>query len=207
MKRSIPRDRRPGRRAGFTLIEMLIVIIIIVILTGVSVALLGIFFRGQGVRQGSQIVQMAIAECKQAAAKTHRIHFLVFSMVNQEAWLEIHTDNIQNPDGIYQGDQNPTTTDADPAIDPPGKIDLPKHVQFNYAPTWIAFTPSGYCYFNGGFKEVQASTFDSVMNGASPNPIGDIIIKAETQPYFMCLDLDRATGKIRRSFFLNQGGQ
>jgi prepilin-type N-terminal cleavage/methylation domain-containing protein len=192
---------------GFTLVEMLIVIIIIVILTGVTVALLGIFFRGQGVRQGAMIVSQAIAEAKQAAAKTHRIHYLIFSPINQEAWMEIHSSNITNPSTMYQGDQNPTTVDTDPAIDPPGKIDMPKHVQFTYAPTWIAFTPSGYCYFNGGFKEVQASTFDSVMNGSSPNPVGDVILKVDVQPYTMCLDLDRATGKIRRSFFLNQGGQ
>jgi hypothetical protein len=183
------------------------VIIIIVILTGTTVALLGIFFRGQGVRQGAMIISQAIAEAKQAAAKTHRVHFLVFAPVNQDGWMEIHSDNITTPNGTYDGDQDSTTKDVDPAIDPPGKVDLPKFVQFTYAPKWIAFTPSGYCYFNSGFSEVQASTFDNVMNGSSPNPVGDVIIKISTQPYYMCMDLDRATGKIRRSFFLNQGGQ
>jgi len=42
------------------------------------------------------------------------------------------------------------------------------------------------------------------MNGQSPSPIGDVILKVDNQPYFMCMDLDRASGKIRRSFFLNQ---
>jgi prepilin-type N-terminal cleavage/methylation domain-containing protein len=190
-------------KAGFTLIEMLIVIIIIVILAGVSVALLNVFFRGQGVRQGSAIVSQVMAEAKQAAAKTHRVHFVIFSKTKTEAWLEIHTDNIQTPDGIYQGDQNSDSNDADPAL-PGGRIDLPKHVQFEYAPTWIAFTPSGYCYFGGGFKEIQASTFDSIMNGATPNPVGDVILKTSNQPYYMCMDMDRASGKIRRYFFLNQ---
>ena len=189
--------------AGFTLIELLVVIIIIVILASVSIALLGSFFRGQGVRQGASIVSMTIAEAKQAAAKTHRVHFVVFSKVKTEGWMEIHTDSIVSPDGIYQGDQDSTTNDADPAL-PGGRIDLPKHVQFDYAPTWIALTPSGYCYFSGGFKEIQASTFYNVMNGASPSAIGDIILKIDFQPYFMCLNLDRASGKIRRSFFLNQ---
>jgi prepilin-type N-terminal cleavage/methylation domain-containing protein len=191
------------RGAGFTLIELLVVIIIIVILASVSIALLGSFFRGQGVRQGAQIVSMTIAEAKQAAAKTHHVHFVVFSKTKTEGWMEIHTDNIQNPDGIYQGDQDSTTNDNDPAL-PGGRIDLPKHVQFDYAPMWIALTPSGYCYFSGGFKEIQASTFDNVMNGASPSAIGDIILKVDNQPYYMCMDLDRASGKIRRSFFLNQ---
>lgn len=196
------RGRGQGR-AGFTLIELLIVIIIIVILAGISVALMGVFFRGQGVRQGAAIVSQAIAEAKQASAKTHRIHFLVFSKVKTEAWMEIHSDNIQNPDGLYQGDQNSDTIDADPSL-PGSRIDLPKHVQFEYAPFWIAFTPSGYCYFSGGFKEIQSSTFDAVMNGPNPNPVGDIILKIDLQPFFMCMDLDRASGKIRRFFFLNQ---
>ena len=191
------------RGAGFTLIELLVVIIIIVILAGVAIALLGVFFRGQGVRQGASIVMMTIAEAKQAAAKTHRVHFVVFSKTKTEAWMEIHTDSIATPDGLYQGDQDSTTNDTDPAL-PGERIDLPKHVQFDYAPTWIALTPSGYCYFSGGFKEIQASTFDSVMNGPSPSPIGDVILKIDNQPFYMCLDLDRASGKIRRSFFLNQ---
>ncbi|HLF93529.1 MAG TPA: prepilin-type N-terminal cleavage/methylation domain-containing protein [Planctomycetota bacterium] len=193
------------RDRGFTLIEMLVVIIIIVIIAGVSVALLGVFFRGQGVRQGSMIVSQVIAEAKQAAAKSHRVHYVVFSKTQTEAWMEIHRDNPTNLDGLYQGDQNSDSNDADPAL-PGGRVDLPKHVQFDYAPVWIAFTPSGYCYFSGGFKEIQASTFDAVMNGASPNPVGDIIIKIDLQPYYMCMDLDRASGKIRRTFFLNQEG-
>ncbi len=194
------------REKGFTLIEMLIVIVIIVILAGVSVALMGVFFRGQGVRQGATIVSQVVAEAKQAAAKSHRVHFVIFSKTKTDAWMEIHIDNIQSPDGIYQGDQSSDTIDADPALEG-GRIDLPKHVQFEYAPMWIAFTPSGYCYFSGGYKEIQSSTFDAVMNGNSPNPVGDIILKVDMQAYYMCMDLDRASGKIRRSFFLNQEQQ
>jgi prepilin-type N-terminal cleavage/methylation domain-containing protein len=201
MKGTIGRARR-----GFTLIEMLVVIIIIVILAGVTIALLGAFFRGQGVRQGAQIVSQVIAEARQAAAKTHRVHFVVFSKTNTEGWMEIHVDNLLAPNGLYDGDQDPTTVDQDPAL-PGGPVELPKHVQFSYAPTWIAITPSGYCYFNSGFTEIQASTFDAVMNGASPSPVGDVILKIDNQPYLMCMDLDRASGKIRRSFFLNQDGQ
>lgn len=198
------RSATSGRRAGgFTLIEMLIVIIIIVILATTSVMLMNVFFRGQGVRQGAMIVSQAVAECKQRACEKHRVFFLVFSKTGQDAWVEIHEDNPKSPDGIYQGDQDPTSVDADPVVDGL-KIDLPKWVVFQYSPQWVAFTPSGYTYFNGSFKEVQASTFDAVMNGSNPNPIGDVIMKIQARPYFMCLDLDRASGKIRRSFFLNQ---
>jgi len=100
---------RSRDHAGFTLIELLVVIIIIVILAGVTIALMGSFFRGQGVRQGASIVSQAIAEAKQAAAKSHRVHFLVFSKVKTEGWMEIHIANVLNTTGIYNGDQDSST--------------------------------------------------------------------------------------------------
>jgi prepilin-type N-terminal cleavage/methylation domain-containing protein len=191
------------RRGGFTLLEMLVVIIIIAILAGTSVMLMNSFFRGQGVRKGAMIVTQAVAEAKQMAAKTHRTVFLVFSPAKTEGWMEIHTDF--NEDGIYQGDQKDTSVDPDPAIDRT-KIELPKFVQFEKSPVWIGFTPSGYVIFNGGFVEMQASSFDAIMNGSNPTAVGDVVLMLQNRGFKMCLDLDRASGKIRRSFFLNQEG-
>jgi prepilin-type N-terminal cleavage/methylation domain-containing protein len=198
------------RERGFTLIEMLIVIIIIVILAGASVALLNAMLRGQGVKQGAMIVTQAVAEAKQQAAKTHKVVFLVFSPLGggaaggaagPEGWLEIHMD--KNEDGVYQGDQKLDSQDSDPAIEGL-KIDLPRFVVFEGAPVWIGFSPSGYITFSPGFKEVQASTFDAVMNGSNPRAIGDVILRMSGRGFYMCVDLDRASGKVRRSFFLNQ---
>jgi len=189
------------RSGGFTLLEMLVVIIIICILAGTSLMLVNVFFRGQGVRQGAMIVTQAVAEAKQMAAKTHRTVFLVFSPAKQEGWLEIHTDF--NEDGIYQGDQKDTSIDPDPAIDRT-KIELPKFIEFERAPVWIGFTPSGYVIFNSGFTEMQASSFDAIMNGSNPRAVGDVILTLSKRGFKMCMDLDRASGKIRRSFFLNQ---
>src|SRR5213075_1974739 len=97
------------REKGFTLIELLIVIIIIVLLTTMSVALLSVFFRGQGARQGAMVVTQVLAQAKQEAAKTHKYHFVVFSKNGEDAWMEIHKDNINNSNGLYDGDQNPKT--------------------------------------------------------------------------------------------------
>ena len=191
------------RRQGFTLIELLIVIIIIVILTTLSVALLSVFFRGQGARQGAMIVTQVLAQAKQEAAKTHKYHFVVFSKNGEDGWMEIHKDNIQMSNGIYDGDRNPKTTqDSDPLV-ADSYTELPKNVTFERSPDWIAISPSGYCGFNPGFTEMQASSFDTVMNGANPTPVGDIVIRVMNQGYTMCLDLDRASGKIRRNFFVN----
>ena len=195
------------RNAGFTLLEMMVVIIIIVILASVSVALMNVFFRGQGVRQGAMIVTQAVASAKQKSAEKHRYHFLVFSQVGggtgpeKQGWMEVHED--KNEDGIYQGDDKPDTVDADPALEG-YKVDLPKFVVFDAAPSWVAFSPSGYCHFNPGFKEIQASSFDKVMNGSNPTPVGDMILRVTGRGFVMCIDLDRASGKVRRFFFINE---
>lgn len=189
--------------SGFTLLELLIVIIIIVLLATMSVALLSVFFRGQGARQGAMIVTQVLAQAKQEAAKTHRYHFIVFSKIGKDGWMEIHKDDPQMSNGIYNGDQVPdTTSDSDPLV-VNSYTELPRNVAFENAPDWIAISPSGYCGFNPGFKEMQASSFDNVMNGPSPKPVGDIILRVLNKPFVMCLDIDRASGKIRRNFFLN----
>ena len=197
------RSGRPkgGREGGFTLLEMMIVIAIIGIILGASIALLGLFFKGESVRQASSIVAQGVAEAKQWAAKEHAYFFLVFSKTGEEGTIEIHRD--ANKDGVYQGDQDVRTPDADPAVE--GKwADLPKFVVFETAPRWISFAPSGYLGFAPGFNEVQASTFDMIHNGSNPNPVGDVVVKVNNRNYRVCMDLDKATGKVRRSHFLGE---
>jgi prepilin-type N-terminal cleavage/methylation domain-containing protein len=195
------------RQKGFTLLELLIVIIIIVLLTTLSVALLSVFFRGQGARQGAMIVTQVLAQAKQESAKTHKYHFVVFSKKGQDGWMEIHKDNIQMSNGIYDGDQDPkTTSDSDPLVQD-SFTELPRNVSFDKSPDWMGIAPSGYCSYNAGFPPMSASSFDSIMNGSKPTPVGDIILRVNNKPYVMCMSIDRASGKIRRSFFINEDGQ
>ena len=189
------------RSRGFTLLEMMIVIAIIGIILGATVALLGLFFKGESVRQAATIVAQGVAETKQWAAKEHEYYFLVFSKPGEtnDGWIEVHRD--ANKDGIYQGDQDFKTPDADPVVEGV-RADLPKFVNFETAPNWISIAPSGYIGFAPGFNEVQASTFDTVHNGTSPKPVGDIVLKVSSRNFRVCMDLDRATGKVRRSHAL-----
>ncbi len=184
------------RPHGFTLLEMMIVIAIIGIILGAAVALLGVMFKGESVRQGAAIVSQGIAEAKQWAAKEHEYFFLVFSKTGEEGWIEVHRD--ANKDGLYQGDQDFKTPDADPVVEGI-RADLPKFVSFEIAPNWVGIAPSGYLSFAPGFNEVQASTFDAVHNGDAPKPIGDIVLKVANRGFRACMDLDKATGKVRRT--------
>lgn len=195
------------RRGGFTLVEMMVVIIIIIIMASVSVALLNTFFKGQGARQGGMIVMQAVARAKQAAAETHNVHFLVFSTIKKEGWLEVHRD--ADGDGRYTGDQDPATQEpdtGDPMLEG-HRIDLPKYVVFEVAPDWIAFQPSGHMtlYRAGSpYNDVPAGQFDGVMDklASASNRIGDVIVWVENQDYWMCLDVDRPSGKVRRQVFV-----
>ena len=188
------------------MVEVILVTVVLAILLTATISLFNTWFRGQGVRRGAIILSQALAQAKMRAAELHKHHFLVFSPPNaaeDQHWLEIHQD--MNLDGVYQGDHDPATdTDPDKPID--GNIILfPKFVYFDLAPQWIGVSPSGYMWFSGGFNEVQASSFDAVMNGPNPNAIGDVIIRVKGRDYAMCVDFDRAIGKIRRQFFLNEG--
>ena len=71
--------RNPRPETGFTLIELLVVIIIIVILAGMSVMLMSNFMKGQGVKQGTNLLASAFANARQYAADKRLVHFLVFS--------------------------------------------------------------------------------------------------------------------------------
>jgi prepilin-type N-terminal cleavage/methylation domain-containing protein len=199
------------RRKGFTLVELIVVICIIAIIASVTVGLVNIFFRGQGVRQGTMVVQQALAQAKQLAADKRTMYFVVF--LNKSDGGEIQ---------IYADTGTPTTApnrQYDPGTDTQVQVRpylLPKNVNFNgqYTPFFIGVGPSGYCEFSGtavgssassgsgSFTEVQASTFEASLAANQCN--GDIVLSQANKMYHMCLDVDRASGKIRRSHFLVQ---
>ena len=193
------------RRRGFTLIEMLIVIIIIIILASVLTASMSMFFRGQGVRQGTQQVIMAFAQARQLAATRNRIYFVVFHNDGDSGTLEIHENTTPDtdPDPIYGGDFNLTTEDSiDPAVGA-NPVGLPRNVFFMEGkyPPWVGIRPTGTCFFPDTFNPIGASDFDGNAAQADPLDIGDIVLEAVDQPHRMCLDLDRSSGKIRRWFY------
>ena len=189
------------KRAGFTLIEMLVVIVIIVLLAAGVVAAWNTMFRSQGVRKGAPLLIQAIAKGKQLSANQRVVHFLVMGNDADGGWIQIHID--ANGDGKFQGDNDHSTPDPDPAVEM-DLIQLPKFCEFEKKPDWMGFNPSGYIVFPSGFPEVQAGTFDGMMASGAPTAIGDIILRAKGEQMKLCIDLDRAAGKVRRHEFLAQ---
>lgn len=180
---------RQGREGGFTLFEMLIVIMIIVLVAGTSIATLNTFFRGQEVKQGAGLVSQAFTRCKQLASTERRVHFMVFDNVGDAGRIQTFVD--ANSNHVY-----------DPKTDkeiPGAPVDLPRFVKFAESPKWIGIEPNGYCVFNAGFREVSSGDFEGEI--AAGRPVGDIILQLEGRPYKMCMDVERASGKLRKSHF------
>ncbi|MBI2900645.1 MAG: prepilin-type N-terminal cleavage/methylation domain-containing protein [Planctomycetes bacterium] len=184
------------RSRGFTLLELLVVIIIIVILASVAIVMASMFLRGQGVRQSAMTIRQTFARARQLAVTQRVIHWVTFYKIagTNNAGMRLYRDN---GDGVLTGWPTP----SDPLVenDP---IELPRHVDYHLNVSYVGFTPSGTALFPPAYSEVQASSFDAQMAASNPNLIGDVVVKTTDNKYYMCMDIDRAAGKVRRDQFV-----
>ena len=180
---------RADLRRGFTLIELLVVIIIIVIMTGVTLAMMGVFLRDQGIRAGGNLVQNGMSLCRQYAAEKRIMHFLVFSNNDKEGCGVMRTFRDINNSKSYDS--------ADLEVEG-GQIVLPNNVVFKKVPAWVGLTPTGYCI---GYTDMSSSLFEKRMRDFQED--GDIILTNRAGRYrAWCIDIDPAAGKVRRGVLL-----
>jgi prepilin-type N-terminal cleavage/methylation domain-containing protein len=174
---------------GFTLIELLVVIIIIVIMTGMTLAMMNVFMRDQGIRQAGNMVQNTLSLCRQYAAEKRVMHFVVFSNNDAEGCGVMRT---------YKDLNNSKTHDnADLEIEG-GMVQLPKNVIFKKAPAWIGITPTGFCT---GYTDMSSALYEKRMRDFQEE--GDIILTTRVGKYrAWCIDIDPAAGKVRRGVLL-----
>jgi prepilin-type N-terminal cleavage/methylation domain-containing protein len=184
-----PQRSNGGRRAGFTLIELLVVIIIIVILTGMTLAMMSVFMRDQGIRQGGNMVANTISLCRQLAAEKRVMHFVVFTNSESEGCGVMRTfKDINNTKSYDNGDQEVEG----------GSVQLPKNVVFEKVPAWIGMTPTGYAT---GYTDLSSSLYEKRMRDFQKE--GDIILVTKVGQFrAWCMDIDPAAGKIRRGVLL-----
>ena len=72
------RTRRTSWRRGFTLMELLVVIGIILVMTALSIPAISKFMDGQTLQQSGRIMQSAFNECRRAAITQRARNYLVF---------------------------------------------------------------------------------------------------------------------------------
>ncbi|MBI4565107.1 MAG: prepilin-type N-terminal cleavage/methylation domain-containing protein [Planctomycetes bacterium] len=183
----LPISLRYGRE-GFTLVEMMVVIIIITLMAGITVMMMNVFLRGQGVRQAGNLVSQTITQCKQRAADSRLTHFVTF---------ENHPDGYGVMRIFKDINGNKMLDDKVDVESEHKEVVLPRNVAFKVMPKWIGIEPSGYTI---GYSDVPSSTYEAEMR--KNHEAGDIILFSKGQTYAYCGDLDPAAGKIRKFTFL-----
>ena len=197
--------RRPKRcgadRIAFTLIELMVVIIIILVVTSMSLVFLGPFLRGSEVKYSGQIVFAAFSKARQYAGQKRRGCFIGFEATKNDAGAVVYnTINFYedtNNDGLFQP---PPGAGTDQRINEqpqrlPGLVRFMPHTTGNlivpftlplYTVTGqplrvdiVGVRPDGT--LQNGIKQqlrdgVSAWTFDQGLTPAG-TPAGDIILQ------------------------------
>jgi prepilin-type N-terminal cleavage/methylation domain-containing protein len=94
------RQERPCRRAGFTLIEVLLAITLVLVLITVSAISVGAWKRGQDLKEGSQNLMTALRMARADAANRGKRLRLVFSPADGQTQLLWEPDPLTKP-GVF----------------------------------------------------------------------------------------------------------
>lgn len=190
---------------GFTLIELIVVIVIMLIILGAVVGLFGLMFRGSSLRQGGLMVTTAINGCKMEASRSRQAHYVQF----------IKTGTNEGQMQVWK-DMNPVTLGLDTVNDLKvgHPIDLPKGVALGRTdgdipggagvrcPAWVKMAPTGYVRYSGSYGYFQTVAFEQKFNvSPPPAPDGDVIIHMIGRAYKLYMDIDEVQGSIRKSHF------
>lgn len=194
------------RRAGFTLVELLVVIIIMLILLASVVGIFGLMFRNAGLRQGGLLVSTAVTAAKTDASRTRKNHFIEFkrNAATNEGIMQIWKDT--DPNNPSPG--NALNTSADEMVGKP--IDLPKGVAFgkddgdnpgnsSRFPAWIKIASTGYVRYSASYTNMQTNEFEN--NVASGTPDGDIVLHTLGRTFRLYIDINEVQGSVRKSHF------
>lgn len=205
--------------SGFSMVELLVVIAIILIMVTGSISVLGVFMRGQGIKQAGRIVQGQFMNARQRATAEKCVYFLVFD--TQKNVMRLYRD--VDPDGPA----GPKTYDrvlvltgpvADQDVQEGEEHPLPKNIEFacNQSPVtpaiaslsmistapfnvigsgfYISFYPDGTCVLPAIEK-----TFDPDAAQSA-----DLILIQKGQTSRLYLDIGPSVGKIRKQAFRMQ---
>jgi prepilin-type N-terminal cleavage/methylation domain-containing protein len=197
---------RTRRDRGFTLIEVLVVIMIMLIVLGAVIGVFGLMFRGAGLRQGGLMVTTAVNGAKMEASRSRQSHYVQF----------LRTPSNEGQMQVWK-DLNPATLILDQAVDQKvgHPIDLPKGTAFGLLdgqnpasasrfPDWIKLAPTGYVRYPAGYTYFQTVAFEQKFNvSPPPAPDGDIIIHMIGRAYKLYMDIDEVQGSIRKSHFVD----
>jgi type II secretory pathway pseudopilin PulG len=182
-------DRRKSE-GGFTLVETIVVVGIILIVLGMSAGLFGLFSKDRALQGSASIVRVMFQKVRGLAAKSQRVHFIVVSATGDS--IEIWEDT--NADGRFStGDQKA----AEEPVQLRGGTFISKFPTDAWSNKYIGFRPGGgSLVFPAGTTDIDAATFETAINSGSP--VGDIEIASANATIHAYVDVVGQTGLIRK---------
>jgi len=147
----------PQQTHGFTLLEMIIVLVLIAILAGLAMPAVQSAFREQGIRKDTHQLALMVKTAMIQSAEQHRTY--VIDLSPTEISLHPAGEAAADPDASATTDDTPTASDDDSAdnpvikdvvvttaLDPENKLQMPDPQK---ADTWIAMPPTSWVFESG----------------------------------------------------------
>ncbi|KAF0245306.1 MAG: hypothetical protein FD180_1711 [Planctomycetota bacterium] len=200
---------------GFSMVEMLVVVTIILVLVTGSISILGVFMRGQGIKQAGRVISGQFMNARQKSSSEKCVYFLVFDSSKQV--LRLYRDNDPDgPTGPKTYDRTLITSGVDKDIQEGDEHPLPKNVQIGCNQAWASI--SSKCLTSTAPFNVPGSTFwiSFYPDGTLVLPAAektydpdvaltsDLILVQDGQTSKLYIDINPASGKIRKQAFRTQ---
>ena len=167
-------------KRGFTLLELMVVIIILGIMMGIAVPLLGNFARGKQLSIASEHISKILTMARSTAIARRRNVYVYFDTNTNEYWVTLY--NAAPPalnnytDAIGKIHHLPNSIEFDPSDPPPNSGG-------GNQPGWYVFSPTG-----------QAS------NSQSPGTSRDFRLIDNSNNKYLVINVNNVTGRVKVKF-------
>jgi prepilin-type N-terminal cleavage/methylation domain-containing protein len=187
------------QQKGFTLIEMLVVVVIIAIMAGMALPSMSSFMRQRKLKGAGGMIMGMCTETRARAIAQRERQYLVF-LVNNTSYNPSPATGPNSIRGPLSGANTIYSFDSD-ATDDPAKHQLismermPEFTQFDNPPItdnfYLNFYPDGTISFNGGITDLNVEVDDD----GSANT--DIVISQQKIDLKCYIDIIANTGRSR----------
>ncbi len=194
-------NSHPSLKSGFTLLELLTVVGIMVLIVGISYPLFSIWQETVGIKKGLQVLNQTISLAKNMAITKKNFHYLLLD--KDKANMQIYMENTGNTTLEIQTGQQGQAGSTDTMEGPPTL--LPKGVGFytnvsifRVNPSYIGFMPEGALFLP---PNIQLKNKEKFMDEPKGNADLGLIYPVDAPYKCIYIKLGRTRGGIDESTF------
>lgn len=196
-----PPSAYPSLKSGFTLLELLTVVGIMVLIVGISYPLFSIWQETVGIKKGLQVLNQTISLAKNMALTKKIVHYLLFDKdkLNMQIYMENsgnQTLDIQTGEEGQQGGVD--TMEGPPTLLPKGVGFYTNVSIFRVNPSYIGFLPEGALLMPPG---IQLKNKEKFMDDPKGNADLGLIYPVDAPYKCIYIKLGRTRGGIDESTF------